>query len=105
MSALPPNANMCGALAHVRFVAKRTFSHGIHAHWPYRLMSTSEFEYGQGYSEVVQPDQKGTDLFNPRAEVEGMFSFTRRAPGTSGARYQDRPPLLGCGVKRNWEKI
>src|SRR3979411_1633416 len=31
---------------------------GIIAHWPYVLTSTTEFEYGEGHREVVQPDQR-----------------------------------------------
>src|ERR1017187_2629470 len=46
---------------------------GIFAHWPYVLTSTSEFEYGQGHREVVQPDQRVRIYSTGERGWEGRF--------------------------------
>src|SRR4029077_14883084 len=49
---------MLAPLSHSGTAAIRAAAVGILAHWQYLHTSTSEFEYGQGHSEVVQPNQR-----------------------------------------------
>src|SRR5215510_4490451 len=60
MSALPSKADMCGATSDVCFGPKADISSRLASLRIGRIVSCqhSEFEYGQGYSEVVQPDQR-----------------------------------------------
>ena len=46
---------------------------GIFAPWPYHLPSTSEFDYGQRYREVVQPDQRVRVYSTGERGWEGRF--------------------------------
>ena len=62
-------AHSCVSLGTQRITA----AVGIFAHWPYLLTSTSEFEYGQGHREMVQPDQRIRIYPTGRRGWEGLF--------------------------------